>query len=94
MPVGHQGRHIPHIMESRTAVCAGNKDLRITVLALIEKLYQSKKEKEVKVRKSWRTLSFKKRKKEEEFLRSLNGSRTKNEWLLQKIEGGYKKGSE
>lgn len=75
------------------AVCAGNKDLRIAILALIEKLYQSKKE-EVKVRKSWRMLSFKKRKNEEEFLRSLNGSGTKNEWLLHKIEGGYKKGSE
>lgn len=39
--------------------------MRIIILALTEELYQSKKEKEVKVRESWRTLSLKKRIKEE-----------------------------
>lgn len=51
-------------MGFRREVYAGNKDLRIIILAHIEELYQSKKEKEVKIRESWRTLSFKKRIKE------------------------------
>lgn len=57
MPVGHLGRDRAWSPEGTMLEI---KIWELIILSIINELYQSKKEKRVKVRESWKTFSFKK----------------------------------